>query len=161
MSSPTAFADSVHWVLYREGVRWDSQGNVIETGLNDDPHDPGGVTKFGIAQRWHPGVDVKNLTIAQAIAIYKTEYWDKWKCDGLPDAWALFVFDSAVQHPPSAVNLFEQMNNICDALDRREQFYRSIGNPAELKGWLYRLAALRDKLRTDYGIVCPPAAPSS
>lgn len=70
----------------------------IEGGLNDDPADDGGETKYGISQRWHPGVDVKNLTWEQAKAIHKTERWDKCRCDELPWALALSTFDAAVQH---------------------------------------------------------------
>jgi lysozyme family protein len=39
------------------------------------PGDPGGETNFGIAKRWHPNLDIKNLTPEQASAIYHKEYW--------------------------------------------------------------------------------------
>jgi lysozyme family protein len=46
-----------------------------ERGLSVDPNDPGGTTNFGIAQRWHSGVDVRSLTRDQAKQIYRNEYW--------------------------------------------------------------------------------------
>jgi lysozyme family protein len=36
--------------------------------------DAGGVTRWGIASKFHPGVDVANLTLAQARSIYANEY---------------------------------------------------------------------------------------
>ena len=41
-----------------------------------DPHDPGGTTKFGISKRYHPDVDVENLTLQEAEEIYRKEYWN-------------------------------------------------------------------------------------
>lgn len=155
MTTPGCFQASVHWVLQREGVRWDAAGNLVATGLVDNPKDAGKVTNFGIASRWHPGVDVRNLTLTGAIQIYRTEYWDKFKCELLSDPWALFVFDSAVQHPPSAVMLFEQFNNICDAMARRRAFYLSLNEPEFEAGWLTRWGLLKDRLLSEYGVACP------
>ncbi len=77
-----------------------------------DPDDPGGTTKFGIAQKFHPDVDVENLTRDQAVAIYRKEYWDKCHCDDMSWPLALFVFDSAVnQSPDDAIHMMQ------DALD--------------------------------------------
>ena len=75
-----------------------------------DPDDPGGATKFGIAQRYHPGVDVTKLTLNGARAIYKTNYWDKLKCSQFePDnpGLAFLAFDVAINPGPSwaSVNL--------------------------------------------------------
>ncbi|MDH4379108.1 MAG: glycosyl hydrolase 108 family protein [Vampirovibrionales bacterium] len=41
----------------------------------DHPNDPGRITKYGIAQRYHPTKNVANLTIEQAVQIYYNEYW--------------------------------------------------------------------------------------
>lgn len=46
-----------------------------EVGFVNNPRDPGGATNFGIAQRYHPGVDVVNLTVDGALQIYFAEYW--------------------------------------------------------------------------------------
>ncbi len=58
--------------------------------------DDGGTTRWGIAQRYHPNVDVANLTREGAVAIYRSEYWDKLRCDDLPPGLAFLAFDLAV-----------------------------------------------------------------
>jgi lysozyme family protein len=47
-----------------------------EGGLSYNPSDPGGVTNFGISQAAHPEVDVRSLTVEQAVEIYRREYWN-------------------------------------------------------------------------------------
>ena len=67
-----------------------------EGGLIDDPHDPGGLTKFGISQRAYPSLDIRRLTVDLAKVIYRVDRWDPCKCDQLPDGLRLPVFDMAV-----------------------------------------------------------------
>jgi lysozyme family protein len=65
--------------------------------LTDHPSDYGGVTKFGISQKYHPDVDVANLTQTQAVAIYIDEYWNPLRCSEIlckRVRWK--VFDTAV-----------------------------------------------------------------
>ncbi len=63
----------------------------------NDPDDSGGETKYGISKRSFPNLDIKNLTEAQAIAIYKKIYCDPCKIDLINDEFlALHVFDFAV-----------------------------------------------------------------
>jgi len=52
----------------------------IEGGLVKNPSDAGGITKYGISKRAYPQLDIRNLTEAQAIAIYCRDYW---RFDGL------------------------------------------------------------------------------
>lgn len=47
-----------------------------EGGYVNDPDDPGGETNYGISKRSYPEVDIKNLTQAQAIDIYRRDFWD-------------------------------------------------------------------------------------
>ena len=47
-----------------------------EGGLVDNPHDPGGLTNWGISQRSYPGVDIRNLTKDGAKAIYLRDFWN-------------------------------------------------------------------------------------
>lgn len=68
----------------------------IEKGYVNDPNDPGGETKYGIAKRFWPNVDIKNLSLDGARKIYKENYWDPCQCDSLPWPLNLFVFDCAV-----------------------------------------------------------------
>lgn len=69
-----------------------------EGGVVDHPGDPGGRTKFGISQRAYPRVDIKNLTLDGARAIYLADYWRPIRGDELPISLALLVFDSAVNN---------------------------------------------------------------
>jgi len=68
----------------------------------NDPDDAGGETKFGISKRANRGVDIKNLTREDAVAIYTRKYWDKCRCSELPSvlvAWK--VFDIATNMGPA------------------------------------------------------------
>ncbi len=68
----------------------------FEGGYVNDPRDAGGETKFGISKRSYPQLDIAALTLDQARAIYRTDYWDRMHADGLPAQLALQVFDGAV-----------------------------------------------------------------
>lgn len=79
-----------------------------EGGYSDDPDDPGnwtggkkgkGVlkgTKYGIAANSFPKLDIKNITQAQAKAIYRRQYWDAVRAGDLPHGVDYLVFDLAV-----------------------------------------------------------------
>jgi lysozyme family protein len=62
----------------------------------NDPRDPGGETNWGISKRSYPDIDIKSLTIEQAKALYKRDYWDRARCDSLHPIIAFQVFDAAV-----------------------------------------------------------------
>jgi lysozyme family protein len=65
--------------------------------FTNDLDDPGGPTKYGIAQNYNPGVDVRNLSEAGAQAIYRKEYWDPICGDIIHDQGvAEMLFDAAV-----------------------------------------------------------------
>ena len=68
---PVAFQPAVDYAILNEC------GGRIDGGLTRDPTDPGGTTKWGIAARSHPGIDIPNLSRADACAIYKEEYYDR------------------------------------------------------------------------------------
>lgn len=67
-----------------------------EGGYVNNCHDKGGETNFGICKKSYPDVDICNLTIEQAKEIYKRDYWNRCKCDFIPDALSVAVFDFAV-----------------------------------------------------------------
>ena len=67
-----------------------------EGGLSDHPLDKGGKTKFGISQRAYPKLNIEKLTLAQAKAIYKRDYFDPLGLEGVSDRIAWKVFDIAV-----------------------------------------------------------------
>ena len=59
------FQRSVKLVLSHEG------------GFVDHPEDPGGATNFGISQRAYPFLNIRELTIEEAIEIYRRDYWQR------------------------------------------------------------------------------------
>ena len=67
-----------------------------EGGHVNNPKDPGGETKFGISKRAYPTLNIADLTLEDAKAIYKRDYWARAQCDRLPPALAFQVFDGAV-----------------------------------------------------------------
>jgi lysozyme family protein len=103
----------------------------LEGGYVDDPDDRGGETKFGISKKAYPKLDIKNLTLRQASAIYLQDYWDACRCDDMDDMMAVLVFDAAVNHGARRAAMFLQrlVNSKMDGV---------IGNKT--------LAALRKKL---------------
>jgi len=80
----------------------------LEGGYVNDPADRGGETKFGISQKSYPKLNIKNLTLNQAAAIYKQDYWDICQCDDMPAEVAVIVFDAAVNHGARRASMFLQ-----------------------------------------------------
>lgn len=84
----------------------------VEGGWSDDPKDPGnwtsGVigkgelvgTKYGIAANTYGHMNIKQLSLDDAKGIYKRDYWDVWRFDGLssplPDSLQYELFDASV-----------------------------------------------------------------
>lgn len=80
----------------------------LEGGYSNDPKDPGGETNFGICKRSYPDLDIKNLTIDQAKAIYKRDYWDAVRANDLSYPLNVFMFDAAVnQGVVAAITLLQ------------------------------------------------------
>lgn len=64
-----------------------------EGGLTTDT---GGVTKYGISAKAHPGLDIAHISKDDAAEIYHREYWRAIDADALPPNMRLAAFDSAV-----------------------------------------------------------------
>lgn len=91
-----AFDAALKVVLHHEG------------GFVDHPKDPGGRTNMGITQATLTNArspllkidglpaDVRDLTVANAAAIYRAAYWDQISGDELPEGVAMILFDCAV-----------------------------------------------------------------
>lgn len=78
------------WRAWVHTMRFEGGGKVHET-----PGDPGGVTKWGIAQTHHPEVQVAFLSAMEAMDIARDEYWEPLRADELPPALRWDVFDFA------------------------------------------------------------------
>ncbi|WP_335956454.1 glycoside hydrolase family 108 protein [Acinetobacter bereziniae] len=72
-------------------------------------------TKYGIAANTYPNLDIKNLTIEQAKAIYKKDWWDKLGADQLHPAIVYQLWDFAVNAGKSrAVKELQQAVGVPD-----------------------------------------------
>lgn len=79
-----------------------------EGGYQAMPDDPGNWTegkvgagelkgtKFGLSAATYPGVDIAALTEADAAAIYRRDWWDRFDLGRLPASLAAKIFDAAV-----------------------------------------------------------------
>lgn len=98
-----------------------------EGGYSTDRNDPGnwtggkvgkGVlkgTKYGIAANTYPNLDIKNLTLEQAKAIYKKDWWDKLGAEQLHPAIVYQLWDFAVNAGKSrAVKELQQVAGVID-----------------------------------------------
>lgn len=80
-----------------------------EGGYVNDPRDPGGETNFGISKRAYPHVNIRALTRAEAIVIYRNDYWQKVKADQIQhDLIAFKLFDLSVNCGTKTAVLFLQ-----------------------------------------------------
>lgn len=72
-------------------------GMVLESEgpPSDDPQDPGGETVYGLSRVYHPSIPWPP-TQAQAIQLYRHDYWAPIHGDELPVPLALVMFDAAV-----------------------------------------------------------------
>ena len=71
-----------------------------EGGYVNHPKDPGGETQFGITKRSYPHLNIRDLTLDDARAIYRRDLWDRLQCDALLLAARFQVFDAAVNSGP-------------------------------------------------------------
>ena len=76
-----------------------------EGGYVNHPKDPGGETNMGVTRRVYENwcleqdlfrKDMKDLEFSDVAPIYKKNYWDRCKCDSLPNGVDLCVFDMGV-----------------------------------------------------------------
>jgi len=168
-----------HAMLYEVGSWWNvnapgaRDGTIARAcGYGNDPTDPGGETKYGIAKNANPSIDVKHLDWDGAKAIYYSHYWLNGKCDKMNGRIAALNFDGAVQHGPGTAAKFIQRaigvtddgaigpntltvlatkdpiavcNSVCD---QRIAFYNNIvvqkpDQQKYLAGWLRRVSEMR------------------
>lgn len=129
-----------------------------EGGWSDHPADPGGKTMYGITEaRWHEYQDkmglkrtpVRNITMAQALKFYRSEFWLACGADKLFPGVDLAVYDASVNSGVSRGRKWllasagsndhsETVKKICRA---RLSFMRSLAIWKTFgKGWGRRVA---------------------
>ena len=78
-----------------------------EGGYTNDPDDPGGATKWGIALNRIGRTlgmrkkDIVGLTIQDAEKIYIRNYWEASRCDLIPTGLDVAMFDCSVNQGPT------------------------------------------------------------
>lgn len=97
-----------------------------EGGLSMDPKDRGNWTggrvgvgtlkgsKYGVSAASYPALDIANLTLADAKAIYLKDYWGAAGCDAVPDGIKFDLFDMAVNSGQG--NAIKVLQRAVDAL---------------------------------------------
>jgi hypothetical protein len=123
-------------------------GNRPDGGYTNDPVDPGGETKWGISKRYDPNLDIKNLTLDEAMKIYWKDYWLKAKCDEKDLALAVATFDSAVNCGVSRATEWAADGSFDSVINKRRNYYTSLvtRKPAlnkYFKGWIRRCVDLQ------------------
>lgn len=150
-----------------------------EGGYVNDPHDPGGETKFGISRRAYPNLPIASLTLNDARALYHRDYWSRAGCASLPPRIAIAVFDCAVNQgvgkakrllqravrvrvdgkigpiTRAAINAADEETLLLDFLSHRLRAYAATRNATRyMRGWSRRVLALHAYLLTQ--IPAPP-----
>ena len=96
---------------------------AVEGGYVEHRVDPGGATKHGVTRArlaQHRGrpvtkAEVRGLTIAEAVAIYRTLYWDALAADELPPGLDHALFDFAVHSGvPRAARALQRTLGVAD-----------------------------------------------
>lgn len=131
-----------------------------EGGLINHPSDPGGLTKYGISQRAYPDLDIKNLTIADAVHIYQRDYLTKYRLhelsnvqnaeivlDWLVNGISIRALQKALRVTQDNVMGTQTLAAIDqadprDLLMARLDYYVAIVRHPFLKGWVARLKLL-------------------
>jgi len=148
------FARCVMFVLEMECGK-DKDGN-LKDGYVNDPKDPGGETKFGISKRSYPTLNIKTLSIEQALEIYYRDYWLSYG-NGLPFPYNLCMFDTAVNMGGRAARKIDLIakGNWKKFIEERKNYYLDIisakPNLRKFKnGWLNRLVELRKFIEIEF-----------
>ena len=93
-----------------------------EGGYVNDPDDPGGATNYGVTIHTMrrlgldldrdgdvDAADVKRLSLEQAVAIFRTHYFEKPGIDRLPERLQASVFDMYVNAGGNAVKILQRL----------------------------------------------------
>lgn len=162
---------------------WEMAKNItlnLEGGYQCNPKDRGnwtsgkiGIgelkgTKYGISAMSYPDLDIASLTKEQAEYLYKKDYWARCKCDYLPDALSIAVFDyafnsgvkRAIKDLQKALSIKvdgiigNQTIGACNRLpvkqildiylQNRLDFVISLHNKTYEKGWVNRIHHIKD-----------------
>jgi lysozyme family protein len=78
-----------------------------EGEISDDPNDPGRLTKWGISSVSCPQVSDSAFSRYDAIQIYRTDFWDRFRCSEMPNGVDLMALDCAINQTQQAGRLIQ------------------------------------------------------
>lgn len=150
------FQRCIQFVLEQECRR--QKDGTLDDGYVNDPHDPGGETKYGISHRAYPKLDIKSLTLANALAIYYRDYW--YTAKSTPFPLNVCVLDCAVNEGTKIATQFLQVvgGDYNKYIQQRVEHYNALlhgkflDNPNRMsyqKSWYTRLNNLKKFIDTD------------
>jgi lysozyme family protein len=74
-------------------LRW--EGEYV-----NDKDDLGGETKYGITKRRYPNLNIADLTVEEAVAIYRRDFYEELNINLLPKHLQYIVFDGCINQGP-------------------------------------------------------------
>jgi lysozyme family protein len=116
--------------------------------ITNDPDDPGGLTKYGLSKKYNPDLDIANLTLDEAMKVYKKRYWEPVALSA-DDGLNMAAFDTAVNcGVPTVKKWLKGVTDYNGLLAFRVSRYSRLieqNHKLEkyLKGWTNRVNALR------------------
>lgn len=144
------FQRCIQFVLEQECRR--KKDGTLDDGYVNNPNDPGGETKYGISKRAYPNVDIRNLSLGDALNLYYRDYWYVGSGCGFP--LDVCVLDCAVNNGTKTAKQF--LSNCSGDWkkfnDQRMQHYLALlhgkffNNPDRLSfqaSWIGRLNNLK------------------
>lgn len=123
---PNTFYSAVSFTLKWEG------------GYSNNPADPGGETNFGISKRSYPMLDIKNLTIEQAKAIYYLDYWLPVEAANYPYPKDQILFDIGVLTGVSRARSYQSYSALQILVSQYRYFVGLTSFPTFGAGWIRR-----------------------
>ena len=109
-----------------------------EGGYVNHPSDPGGETKFGIAKRSYPNLDIKSLTREQAIEIYRRDFFEPVASQISNEDLLFQVLDAAVNHGMgNSTRMLQRAIDVADDGHFGPVSRGRLGTTALDKGWTY------------------------
>lgn len=140
------------WTKYQDLGFETAVAGLLKTegGYANDPKDRGGETKYGISKKAYPNLDIPSLSVDDAKAIYRKDYWDVIGAGKLPAGLREAAFDAAVNQGPGWTKraLARAGGDLDEFLKLRDKRYAALvrADPDQAKfqrGWEKRVEQFR------------------
>lgn len=118
------WTDGINFVMQAEVGPWfnasdpatiagsiDTPANRRKCGYVNAKGDSGGLTKYGIASNYNPGINMTTLNLAQAEAIYQSKYWTANQCQNIPAPLCVVHFNAMVNAPGGGRKAIQAVTN--------------------------------------------------